>query len=791
MRTFISIIVIISAVVITPSFIFNAHAQGYGLTPPGPQPYQYQPYAQHLNNPSVGENPNAETGEGFGFLGLGWISIKVIGFFLFVVNYIIGLIGSVVFTLAGLFVEIGLYFNTTIMDTFVVQLGWRIMRDLANLGFTIGIVVIAYATILGIEEYNIKKSLFSLVIAAVIVNFSFPVAGVFIDASNLVTHFFVSRSIGGTGKDMPIPNPLGGEISVDGWTNSGPHQLALSLASAFGPQRLLVVNEKDFTDFEALQGEVGIITMVVATFFIALFTLIASLGMLAVSVTMLYRFVVLSGLIILMPPAVLAWAFRDSKIGKTYWGRWWDEFSCQLIYLPTIMFFIYLSIMFVTIQGSLVSSGQLSIAELSSVVEQSSSGGTAAKALSLMEKPLQVISEMILLLALLFYGIIKSRDFSCAAGHYCIGKVEGIKNWLLGAQKTKYEGAGAREWATRKTLTMGSEPDKNLGNRLANFAAKIPFAGGVVDTLRKYSTVASTTIEGYAKEYGAYTKQQRLSKARNPEILLDSEKMAGMAKAIAQAGDFDEKDPRGGMSTKEFRKFIPYVKKHGVEKEILKTSPHLYADFGMNTQQLATFMNKNFKPDDMDKISAEALSDPAVVLNLNAAHLKKIKDPSKKAHRVNLIKTINALPTDDWTAFTTNNFTDKKDIDDIHEDFLSQQRFVLGLKAAHADRIRDNAEFKQQAALVKTLSEGYDDSLITNKKPINDLAKPLIDKKSTIEWAGIMDNPNTRALFDKIEAEYRGQAAGGGAGPHTAPPANNPPQPPPAPTQANRSPNIP
>lgn len=835
------LIIIISIIgIITGVAFLNANAQGFGLTPPGPQPYQYQPYSQQLNNPSIGaENPNATESEGggFSFWGLGWIRVKVIGFVLFAINYIIGLIGSILFTLAGFFVEIGLYFNVTILETFAVQLGWRIMRDLANLGFVIGIVVIAYATILGIEDYNIKKTLFSFIIAAVMVNFSFSIAGVLIDASNIITHFFISKSIGGNpNHDIPPPNPLGSSISVDWWTNSGPHQLALSLASAFGPQRLLVVNKEDFGSFEAIQSEAGMITMVVATFFIALFTILASLGMLAVGAAMLYRFIVLSALIILMPAAVLAWAFRKTGAGEKPWGMWWNNFFSQLIYLPFMMFFIYLSITLVTIQGAVVGSGQLSIRDLTSVVERSSgskaadalalSGGAASKILGVMSKPLEAIVEMILLLALLFYGITQSHKLSGVAGNYFTSKVEGMRDWLISAK-----GSGAREWAQRKVLTLGSEPDKNLGNQLANVAAKIPFAGGVVNALKKYTTVANTNVEGYAKEYNSLNDNQLLSKARNPDILLDAEKMAGMAKTIAQRGKLST-DPTKGLTMQEFDKFISPAKRFGLDKEVLKAAPHLFERFGWDTNKFNKFMDNDFKPDDMDKVSADALKDKRVAFRLTNAHLKRLDAVNKKDHRKNFIAVFNNEMTDEQRAIIMGEqFKNKKDIDDLHQDFFASPKFSLSLKGVHVDRLRENGNFKQQYTFIKTLADISNDPTVTDNV-FNELAQPIIDKKRDNGWTGIMNNPETKSWFDTIETEYNqrnnpnrgirqappqpggggprgGRAAGGGAGPRIVPPGNNPlaggggavnPPPgpgippgqiPPQPQQGNRFPNIP
>ncbi len=250
------------------------------------------------------------------------------------INNIIGQIGAQAFSLAGVLIEFGLYLNSTILNSEVVQIGWRVVRDLANLGFTIGIVVIAYATMLGYESYGIKKTLLNFVIAAVMVNFSFSVAGFMIDGSNMVTHFFVQKS--------------GGGATEGGAANN--RQFATSIASAFGPQRLLQANPNNDQAFANIAAKGGFaVEVVLSTFFIALFTLFAALGMLAVGLTTFRRYVKLCALVIIMPMAILCSVFPGTK---KHWNKWQTQFYDQLIYLPVATFAIYLVLMFVSVKSS-------------------------------------------------------------------------------------------------------------------------------------------------------------------------------------------------------------------------------------------------------------------------------------------------------------------------------------------------------------------------------------------------------------------------------------------------------
>src|SRR3989344_4070357 len=80
-----------------------------------------------------------------------------------------------------------------------VQVGWTIVRDIANMFFILILIVIALGTILRIKEYNEYGHLLAkLVVAALLVNFSQVIAVTIINFVNLITAMFV---FGGTLKE--------------------------------------------------------------------------------------------------------------------------------------------------------------------------------------------------------------------------------------------------------------------------------------------------------------------------------------------------------------------------------------------------------------------------------------------------------------------------------------------------------------------------------------------------------------------------------------------------------------
>jgi hypothetical protein len=68
-----------------------------------------------------------------------------------------------------------------------IKWAWQTIRDLTNIGIIGGLVAVAISTILQIEKYSAKTFLSRLIVAAILVNFSYFFAGAIIDASNYLS----------------------------------------------------------------------------------------------------------------------------------------------------------------------------------------------------------------------------------------------------------------------------------------------------------------------------------------------------------------------------------------------------------------------------------------------------------------------------------------------------------------------------------------------------------------------------------------------------------------------------
>ncbi|MDP3836506.1 MAG: hypothetical protein Q8Q67_00100 [bacterium] len=183
--------------------------------------------------------------------------------------------------------------------------GWVIVRDIANMFFVVILLVIAFSTILHIENYSYKKWLPKLILMAILINFSKTICGLMIDVAQIVMLTFVNAFkdvAGGNFIDMlGITDIVTMEKNAEGsgfWTIIGAYVL-------------------------------GLIYMV-----IALVVLTTMMMILAMRIVMIWIYVVLS------PLAYLLSAFPG---GAQYASKWWKDFTQNLIVGPVLAFFIWLA----------------------------------------------------------------------------------------------------------------------------------------------------------------------------------------------------------------------------------------------------------------------------------------------------------------------------------------------------------------------------------------------------------------------------------------------------------------
>lgn len=192
-----------------------------------------------------------------------------------------------------------------------VDIGLSITKGFANMGFILFLVVIALATILRIEEYKAKKTLTTLILIALLVNFSPVLCGVVIDFTNIVMNFFLSNITGINGFSnfvMSAANSIWNSLwssGLDLWANIA----------------------------AAMQVIIGIAFNWFATFIFILF-----------SALFIMRYIMLWILVIVSPIAFVSYILPMTKRGQSIlnWRKWWEQLISWSIIGVIAGFFLYL-----------------------------------------------------------------------------------------------------------------------------------------------------------------------------------------------------------------------------------------------------------------------------------------------------------------------------------------------------------------------------------------------------------------------------------------------------------------
>ena len=251
--------------------------------------------------------------------------IPLVGIVIQTILYLILIIVSAFITLAGYLIQAALSFNDSILNfqpPFIIT-GWTIFRDIANLGFVLGIIVIAIATILRNKSYQMQSLLWKLIIAALLVNFSLLIGGIFIKITNSISAWLLGFIAG--------PSPLG----TPGMSSTAVAKLGDSfgfsgMISGYSPTANFIHNL-----FGATLGDLLAMVILIVFGLIIFLTLIGMAGMLFM------RYFYLSFLLIVAPLVWLMWVFPSTN---KYWKQWWDTFIHWSLYAPTLLLFLYISI---------------------------------------------------------------------------------------------------------------------------------------------------------------------------------------------------------------------------------------------------------------------------------------------------------------------------------------------------------------------------------------------------------------------------------------------------------------
>lgn len=230
---------------------------------------------------------------------------------------IAGFIASLFLQIASLFVGIMAFFvslliNVASYSDFInmpgVVVGWTLVRDIANMFFVVILLLIAFGTILGLEQYHYKKLLPRFVGAAILINFSRLITGLIIDASQVIMMTFVN-----------------------------------AIAQVGGGNFIQVFQINNAWKVAQGSSDAGGLEQIITAMFVMVLIFIAAVLIGMFALLLVLRMVTLWVLIVLSPLAALLYTVPAGDF-KKYYDEWWGKFKANVFLGPVVAFFLWLAL---------------------------------------------------------------------------------------------------------------------------------------------------------------------------------------------------------------------------------------------------------------------------------------------------------------------------------------------------------------------------------------------------------------------------------------------------------------
>lgn len=366
---------------------------------------------------------------------------------IYYVMVLLNAIMSLFLSLGAMFVRLAMQFNDQIINSPAVQSGFGVSLSIANLGFVLGIIIIALATILRSQTYGIKQVLWKLVVAAISVNFALVISGIILNFSSQFTNYFVDAVNGSAGADYtrfvnqltgtfdpqislkpPPADNLADADCISRYAGSPTMAVICDYGKQFWEKSNNILSLKALDNFTA-----NVLNMVlsVAFLFVITFTLFA------LAILLLIRYAYIGILLILAPLAWLMWIFPNFK---HLFSKWWSNFLRWSFFPAIVTFFLYLAILTNTgvnktnyLKKFQAPSGAISAGTISANNIQE----TAAATLTRTPEFIAVIGEKVILIVLALGGLFAANSLSIVGASVAMGAIKGAgKGFGTWAYKT-------------------------------------------------------------------------------------------------------------------------------------------------------------------------------------------------------------------------------------------------------------------------------------------------------------------------------------------------------------------
>ena len=487
------------------------------------------------------------------------------------------LFNLVVLRMAAFFLWIaGLLFNFTLsyslnMGDFltkvpIVDVGWKIFRDVANLCFIFILLYIAINTILQSKGADTKRLLIRVIIVAILLNFSLFFAKVVIDSSNILALQFYEK-MGGAESSGPFA-----KISFEDASKT--KGISQTLLKGLGLEGIYKMGS-DTTGAEAQAPTIK--NVLAVSMGGALLIMVTAFVLFAACIMFIIRTIVLIFLLVLAPLAFLSMVLPQTE---GYWKKWLGMLLNQSFFAPLYMMLMYLVVAIVSGEygGTALKNGttEINAANLGTFLTgNGSSVGT--------------LYIFVILIALMMGSLIIAKSLGAVGGDFA-------RNI---AGKATF---GATGWMGRQTAGRLAKraADSNLAGYMRNstgFKAPLRSIAGFVD-------------KGAAGSYDF--RSSAIGKAAAGTV-------GGLGDASGEGGFKKMYDDDKKRDSDEAKRVLIQNKKQAL-KDALKMS-----DGPAKIAAVQAALN-NFSDSEYKELDAGTLSNPLVVQNSRHSQILAVTD---------------------------------------------------------------------------------------------------------------------------------------------------------------------
>ncbi len=334
----------------------------------------------------------------------------------------------------------------------VVEIGWRVLRDIANIVFIFVALWSGISIIIGIQAEKAWGLLAHMVLVALFINFSLFITKAIIDTSNIAAlHFY----------RLMIPPPQSGDI----------FQPRISDAFMNGLKLQTLYDSRQLGKDVAAQNVAGSVAgalptnqlhpvnIIIIGIFGSIFMLIAAFVFFAAAVLFVIRTVTLLMLMLLSPLAFVAWILPGAQ---SMAHEWWSKLWSQAFFAPLYMALAYVVV--ATIQDSRFAQ-YISGASFASALTSSGASPTSVG----------IIFNFILMSGLLIGCLVIAQSMGAKGSSTMMkmgGKLAGAASGAAGGLAGRFalRGFGTESWrakgaAAEAKLKEGKQ--LSMGDRLA------------------------------------------------------------------------------------------------------------------------------------------------------------------------------------------------------------------------------------------------------------------------------------------------------------------------------------